>query len=86
MINNKMRRLTALGLGAVLVMTSSTMALAADKVSTAKIMVDNQPAVVQGYNIDGSNYYKLRDLAKTLDFGLSWDSASSTISIDSTSS
>ena len=86
MANNKMRRFTAFGLGATLAMTSSTVAFAADKVSTANVVVDNQPAVVQGYNIDGSNYYKLRDLAETLDFGLSWDAATSTISIDSTGS
>ena len=67
-------------------MTSLTTAFAADKAATAKVTVDKQPAAVQGYEIDGSNYYELRDLAEILDFGLSWDAASSTISIDSTSS
>ncbi len=86
MSDKRMRRLAALGLGAALAMTSLTTAFAADKAATAKVTVDKQPAAVQGYEIDGSNYYKLRDLAEILDFGLSWDAASSTISIDSTSS
>lgn len=33
------------------------------------------------YQIDGSNYFKLRDLAKALDFYVGWDAATNNISI-----
>lgn len=33
------------------------------------------------YNIDGNNFFKLRDLGTALDFQIGWDNASQTISI-----
>jgi hypothetical protein len=38
---------------------------------------------LEAYNIDGYNYFKLRDVGIVLDIGIGWDNASSTISIDS---
>lgn len=36
------------------------------------------------YNINGSNYFKLRDLARLLDFHVLWDESSRSIQIDTT--
>ena len=36
------------------------------------------------YNIGGHNYFKLRDIAALVDFGVEWDQTSSTIQIDTT--
>ena len=36
--------------------------------STHKLYFKNQPADVAAYNIEGSNYFKLRDIAKLVDF------------------
>jgi hypothetical protein len=34
------------------------------------------------YNIDGSNYFKLRQIAALVDFGVIWDAGAQSISID----
>lgn len=39
----------------------------------AKIDVDGKETELTAYNIDGSNYFKLRDIAKIFDFGVAWD-------------
>jgi hypothetical protein len=36
------------------------------------------------YTIKGNNFFRLRDLASTLNFGLSWDGGTNTVSIDTT--
>ena len=43
--------------------------------STANIVVDGAPANISAYNIDGNNYYKLRDLASALGFNVDWNEA-----------
>lgn len=54
--------------------------------STAKLMIDGTMQELTAYTIGGNNYFKLRDLGKVFDFGVGWDSASSTVSIDSSAS
>lgn len=49
--------------------------------STAKITVDGKAVQVQGYEINGSNYFKLRDIAENVDFGVSWNEPIQTIQI-----
>ncbi len=39
---------------------------------------------LKAYNINGNNYFKLRDICKLLDIGVTWDGATSTIGIDTT--
>jgi uncharacterized repeat protein (TIGR01451 family) len=34
------------------------------------------------YNIEGNNYFRLRDIGEALDFGVTWDSAKNTVVID----
>lgn len=56
---------------------------AANAVPTAaKIFVDGREVSLTAYNIGGNNYFKLRDIGQTFDFGVGWDGASRTITID----
>lgn len=34
------------------------------------------------YNIGGNNYFKLRDMAAVINFGVAWDGDTNTINID----
>lgn len=49
--------------------------------TTDKIYLDGELAKLAGYTIDGSNYFKLADLAALLKFELQWDAATKRISI-----
>lgn len=51
------------------------------KLSTSKIMVDGQPKLITAYNIDGNNYFQLRDLAGQVPFELEFDNQSNQISM-----
>jgi hypothetical protein len=46
------------------------------------INVDYKWRYLTAYKIDGYNYFKLRDLASMLDFGVTWDNELKTIAID----
>ena len=46
------------------------------------IMVDSKEVTLQAYNIDGNNYFKLRDIGELIDFSVNWDSVNSIISIE----
>lgn len=48
------------------------------------IYVDGQKVEVTAYNVFGNYYFKLRDIAAVLDFGVTWNSGTSTIEIDTT--
>ncbi len=39
-------------------------------------------SLTTAYNINGNNYYKLRDIAKALNFGVSWDAQTQLININ----
>lgn len=64
-------------------MTSALASLAVTKSST-KLTVDGAAIANDAYNIDGSNYFKLRDMAAALDFDLTYDAATNAAAIDST--
>lgn len=49
--------------------------------SNSAILIDGQKAPLKAYNIDGNNFFKLRDLGTALGFQIGWDNASQTISI-----
>ena len=86
MKNRKSAKLLALGLVFALGLGMST-AFAALSVApaTTEVTVDGQAVEVEAYNIDnGNNYFKLRDFAANLDFGLTWDAATDTAAIDTT--
>jgi len=48
----------------------------------SKIFLDGKEVSFEAYNIDGSNYFKLRDIGKAFNFGVDWDEAKNTIVID----
>ena len=50
--------------------------------STQPVTVDGKPVQVTAYNIDGSNYFKLRDMAEILDVGVWYDAAENTVRIE----
>jgi len=51
--------------------------------STSTIYLDGSKVDLTAYTINGNNYFKLRDLADALDFGVTWDGSLNTIRIDS---
>lgn len=42
------------------------------KDTTSKIFIDGKEVALKGYNIEGSNYFKLRDLASALNFDVDY--------------
>ena len=53
--------------------------------STAKLFLDGEAQQATAYTIRDYTYYKLRDIAKLVDFGVTWDEGTATIGIDTTS-
>ena len=49
--------------------------------STHHVTVDDVPVSVAAYTIGGSNYFKLRDIAAHVDFGVIWNSDTRTVEI-----
>ncbi|MBM6828832.1 family 10 glycosylhydrolase [Anaerotignum lactatifermentans] len=49
--------------------------------STAKLYVDGEAQSVAAYTINDYTYYKLRDIAALVDFGVTWDESTFTIGI-----
>jgi hypothetical protein len=52
------------------------------KPTSSKIYLNSQEVKFTAYNIGGSNYFKLRDIAKVINFGVAWDGNNNTIGID----
>jgi hypothetical protein len=50
----------------------------------SRIYLDGEEISLEAYNINGNNYFKLKDLANALDFGLVWDGVKKQIIIDTT--
>jgi len=48
----------------------------------SKIFKDGDEISLTAYNINGSNYFKLRDIAKAFDIGVTWDGETNTVVID----
>ena len=53
--------------------------------SASKIYKDGTEQKLTAYNIDGNNYFKLRDLAQAFNIGVKFDSDTNTINIDTNS-
>jgi len=51
--------------------------------SWQKIYLDGQEVQMTAYNINGSNYVKLRDIGKAVGFNVYWDTAANGVQIDS---
>jgi hypothetical protein len=52
--------------------------------STATVYIDGKQVTLLAYNIGGNNFFKLRSLGKALDFSVTFDSATNSISVDTT--
>ena len=50
--------------------------------STHSLLLDGRPAAAQAYNINGNNYFMLRDLGQLLDFSVTWDAERLTVCVD----
>jgi len=50
--------------------------------TVGEVYVDNQYVLLTSYNIDGYNYFKLRDLASALNFGVTYAGDTNTVDID----
>ncbi len=51
-------------------------------INTSTIYKDNIKIDLKGYNIDGNNYFKLRDVAEAFGIGITWDGVTQTIGIN----
>lgn len=56
------------------------------RLSTSAILLDGKTVELTAYLIKGNNYFKLRDVADVLDFGVTWNGETRTIGIDSSTS
>ncbi|SFM51305.1 hypothetical protein SAMN03159341_1414 [Paenibacillus sp. 1_12] len=52
------------------------------KPTTSTLYIDGKEVNFVAYTIDGNNYFKLRDIAKAFNIGVTWDSAINNIGID----
>jgi len=50
--------------------------------TTSKVLVNGTEINAEAYNINGSNYFKLRDIGQAIDFAVTWDGAGNRILID----
>ena len=50
--------------------------------TSSKIFLNGAEVTFTAYNIEGNNYFKLRDVGATFNFGVDWDGANNTIVID----
>lgn len=50
--------------------------------NTSKIYKDGTEVALTAYNINGNNYFKLRDIASTFNIGVTWNSSTNTVGID----
>lgn len=49
--------------------------------NNSRIFMDGSEIILTAYRINGSNYFKLRDLGKVMNFGVNWNSTTQSIDI-----
>lgn len=59
--------------------------LASTVQQVTKLFIDGNETAFDFYTINGNNYFKLRDIAKALDFNVAWESTSNTVLMDTAS-
>ncbi len=52
--------------------------------TASKLLLDWNPLTLTAYNINGNNYFKLRDLGEIFNFSVEWDGNQKLITIDTT--
>ncbi len=70
--------------GGELSLTGSTSVKVAS-LTTSKVYIDGEEAPLTAYNIDGFNYFKLRDLGSEVNFGVAFDGTANSIIVDTAS-
>ena len=50
--------------------------------TSSKLIIDGEEVSLRAYNIDGNNYFKLRDIGAALEFFVDWDEENGMIIID----
>ncbi len=50
--------------------------------TSSKTILDDKEITLTAYTIDGNNYFKLRDIGQTFNFGVTWDGTNNTIIIN----
>lgn len=87
-MKGKLNFIVGLLLGIFLVTGTGAAAAVVDTVTAtlnqSPIYVDGTRFELTAYNIGGYNYFKLRDIAELVDFGVEWDQETATIQIDTT--
>lgn len=87
-MKGKLNFVAGLVLGICLVTGTGAAAAVVETVTAtlnrSPIYVDGSRVDLAGYTINGYNYFKLRDIATLVDFGVEWDQTTSTIRIDTT--
>ncbi len=53
--------------------------------TSSTVFINGTAQAFTAFNIGGNNYFKLRDIASAIDFGVAWDAATTTIHIDTRS-
>ena len=86
---NRKREVIFMGIGVLAGLAlSGPAAQAADyltaKPSTQTFYINGQQAPLTAYLIGGSNYVRLRDIGRAVDFGVTYDADTNTVHIDST--
>lgn len=51
--------------------------------TASAVLLDGKPVQFTAYSLGGNNYFRLRDLAEKLNFGVTWNEATRTVEIDS---
>lgn len=77
----KKSRILALFLALMMALTTTASAVSV-KSGTTKVMLDSKQLQAESYEIEGYNYFKLRDLLSALDIGVTFDAATNTAVID----
>ena len=49
--------------------------------SNSKVYIDDSEVNIQAYNINGNNYFKLRELGSLIDFDVDWDGVNNRVLI-----
>jgi hypothetical protein len=52
--------------------------------TNSSVLVNGKPVAFEAYNINGNNYFKLRDIAVKIDFAVTWDGTANSIGINTT--
>ena len=86
--NMKRLRLLLLALLAALLLAGTGLAAPAATATSSKVLVNGRAVAFEAYNIDGCNYFKLRDLAMALagsekQFDVGWDGTGNAVTLTS---